>query len=166
MLAMKLLADRGIGPAQTHELAEWCALGIFQQAISEFDAWEGPIDRAPVKSPKSESDFEGRFAHLSGNERRTILAIEINHEWWTRISSYLRNSLFLQLGKPIITMGSYFAWLPNGEHHFDVSLDSIFESQIRMDGAAVILDFRPLASLLIERAGRSLCHVEWEESTE
>lgn len=162
MLAMKSLADRGIGPSHTHELAEWCGYGIVFNAIAIFEAWEGELDNAPIDHPLRAANFDNTLDHLSGKARDAWIEAEISAEWWGRLARYLRNGLWRQLGKPQIAPGAYFIWWPDGDHRFDESLESAFDGKVGAPGAAVVLDFRPLARLLIDRAGRALCHVEFE----
>lgn len=141
MLSMKLLADRGIGPKLSFEVAEYCALGITGCALKWVDSWEG------------DHLSEKLFEHTRAKE-------------WGTVSAFLTRQLWRAQTRPPLQPAGCFIWWADGDHvfreSFDEAISQLSTSDSKTDGAIVVLLFDSIASMLIDRAGRALCHVEIE----
>lgn len=167
MLTMQLLAARGIGPQQSVEIAEWCALGIARDVLAGTDAWEGEPHLAPIdfSIPKIDETGERLAEKMPETERASFLE-KYDARWGAR-QRYLINSLWRMLDKPRVIPGKCFVWWADDSHSFEVSFDdaigNMFSSDPKTQGPMVVLEYFSLSTLLMERAGRAFCHIEFED---
>lgn len=176
MLVIRLLSDRGIGPAQTAQapslafgdIASICAVGALGNAFSWSDAWEGDLEDIPTSMVIPEdAEIESFVLDIVSSNRSeggaTVFHKPSMPQWRAR-TRYLIKHLWRERSLPLVTPGKIFIWWANGEHKFANSLESemaeMFSWDPRTCGPIVVLDYNSLASMLIERAGRALCHVE------
>lgn len=176
MLVIRLLSDRGIGPAQTAQtpylafgdIAAICAAGALGNAFSWRDAWEGDLEEIPTSMTIPEDAEAESFVLDIISSNRSENGPTVFHKpsipQWHARTRYLIKRLWREQSIPLITPGSMFIWWANGEHKFANSLESEMSQMLSSDprtcGPIVVLDYNSLASMLIERAGRALCHVE------
>ncbi|WAC24645.1 MerR family transcriptional regulator [Blastomonas sp. SL216] len=176
MLVIRLLSDRGIGPTQTAQapslafgdIASICAVGALSNAFSWVDAWEGDLDEIPTSMTIPEdAEAESFVLEIISSNRSENIATVFHKQsvpQWRAKKRYLIKQLWRERSIPLVTPGSMFIWWANGEHKFANSLESemaqMFSSDPRTCGPIVVLDYNSLASMLIERSGRALCHVE------
>ena len=152
MLAMKVLADRGIGPAQSYEQAGWCSLAIVSAALEWSEAWEG--DHMDVPEVDPDADWGAK-------------AFCLRRELWDKrpndISTPLQmtgRSLFLWYSED----PRRFIWWADGTHGFHASVDTALSELVSSDpkvaGPIVIMDLDALGSTMIVNAARPFVHVK------
>lgn len=176
MLVIRLLSDRGIGPGQTAEasyahcgdIAGVCSSGILLHAFRWIDAWEGDMADLPTQpilpeEAKVESVLFTMLSSIPDEAGETVLHKASIGQWRAR-ADILVKRLWRDRGLPFVSPGRIFIWWADGKSQFANSLEgemtNIPLSDPRTSGAIVVLDFTSLASMLQERAGRALCHVE------
>lgn len=167
LLAMKALADRGVGPQITREIAPLCAAGIAWEALGGKDAYEGDHQRTfdwqPEQfRPKREGDPE-LHAMLS----KIVPDLPPLTEWdagWSEKADWLRQQI-MRLKGYRFTPASKFIWWADGSETWHNSLDEAFAGLSHLDpklsGPVIVLDLAALGWVLSERAGRPFVHVEF-----
>jgi DNA-binding transcriptional MerR regulator len=134
---MKWMAERGVGPQQTHEIAEWAARGIVWEIFSVVDGWEG--------------------------DHRAVLPPKFQHEWGLQ-RNYLIGKIWALGSHPRVIPGQFFIWWADGEHTWTPSIDLIRNNMTsddsRLSGPFICVDQMAMAGTIQERAGRAFCHVE------
>lgn len=144
LMVMKMLADLGVGPSGTGEIARLCSVGIAYHALLWIGAYEGDhllfseIDRAP-----------GQELGWGDNAPRLAQAV-------------LSDSLGHRMDPPRF----YIRWA-NGEGSFSHSLDRAFSFKATFSpqfaGPVFVFDLESIASNLIDGAARPFVHVEIDE---
>jgi hypothetical protein len=174
--ALKLLADRGIGPQQSKDVIDFCGRGMAWFGLESVDAYEGDHHRVFEWQPDL-------YAQLKANTAANQEAIKL---WVTRFESgaaprdvqlelrqgpswgdqagWLRRRIFTDRGFPRLIPSRFFIWWADGSHVFHHSLEVAFNKKLSGEeavaGAVLILDLEALGSALSERAQRPLAHVE------
>jgi hypothetical protein len=176
---MKALADRGIGPSETHEVATIAAAGIVSRMASWFDFWEGDADLAltwsGVTLPECETDeakAKSILKALGMLGRQDLLDHLLKKTGslpsnWNIKSRWLVSQLLAERGFPMTT-DQYFIWWPNRSATFEASVDDALKKFVsrngEVSGAIVLLDLTGLGSALGDRTVRSFVHVELPKS--
>ena len=169
-LVMKLLADRGIGPTLTKEIAHWCGVGIIWLILKDVDAYEGdhlrvfewlPEDQRPAsRSTGEDIDEEVRkLAEAAG------IDVGLMGGSWGPKGSWLARQILRLRGCGGVVPARHFIWWADGSHVWHVDLNKAFDGfswDPRLSGPVIVLDLGALASLMMERAGRAFVHVEFE----
>lgn len=172
MLTMKVLADRGVGPQQSKEVAEWCAAGICFHALAWKDSYEGDHERThdwqpEAMRPKREMDPETYAITAAAALKHgfTFPPIEDFDAGWSEKADWLRKQVLRLKGYPRVIPAPYLLWLADGTHMFTAGVDeflgSMASSNESLHGPLILLDLSALATALATRAGRPLVHVEF-----
>lgn len=188
MLAMKLLSDRGVGPQASQAVAEWCAVGIVWEVLTDFEAWEGDHaaalswikrpdgmprpTREDIQSVLRAIRVQNDLPPMSDEEVNDLVPpLNIRPDEWSQLEQceWLTKNLYRQRGLKF-TVAPYFIWWADNSHIFHVSLDRAFQdftiADAQVSGAVVVLDLAALASGVMERSGRPLVHVEFARDEE
>lgn len=168
VFVMKLLADRGVGPVHSKEVADWCAIGILWHALKTVDAYEGdhlrtfdwePEDHRPKPDPAMQAKLK-EIAEAAGME----LPEGADGTWGVK-ADWLTRQVLRQRGHGRVIPARFFIWWADGSHEWHVSLDQAFSgssSDAKYAGPVIVLDLGAVAETMSERAGRAFVHVEFE----
>jgi DNA-binding transcriptional MerR regulator len=168
LLTLKLLSDRGIGPKAAAEVVDWCGYGIAYHTLDSVDAYEG--DHLRTNEARGLTDIP-----LSDAERafitQTIEAAGLDYEVptvrWSDKADWLRGQIYRARTRTGVIPGSTFIWWADDSHTFHTSVDEAKSEMTtgdpRLAGPVVVLDFKALAYMLSERAGRAFVHVEFPD---
>jgi hypothetical protein len=164
--AIKLLADRGIGPATSTEVTELIAEGIAFHALASSAAFEGEHP-AIDQLPKTSNAFEMRKALEDLAEKaRPGDKFDLSGApvAWMASTNQLARTVLRQFGtwkgSGRVLPARFFIWFADGSHNWVASIDSAFfyaeseEIPERLTGAIAILDQYALGRTLMERANR------------
>lgn len=166
MYVMKLLSDRGIGPALSHTAADWCAAVVTAGALSHIDAWEGEPEKALTwhSAFASPPPVNPILAKVLGEAGETIPEYG---SLWEKQFPYLIGQVWQQAGRPRVMPASVFIWWADGSHHFDLSFDNAIGNVSHLDpkvcGPIVIIDLNGLGFQIVSRSPRPFVHVEFIE---
>lgn len=171
---MKALADRGVGPSETFEIAKIAAVGIVSRMAFWFSYWEGDADLAltwpGVTLPECETDeakAQSILKALGMSGRQDLLDHLLKKTGslpsnWNIKSRWLVSQLLAERGFPMTEQ--YFIWWPNCLTTFEASVDDALERfkslNGQVSGAIVFLDLTGLGSALGDRTARPFVHVE------
>ncbi len=137
MTVMGMLAEHGIGPKRSNLDSVWSAQFIAYRALEFREAWEG-------------------------DDTRSFPSID---EKWR--APALLNTIWREARLSAIMPTRYTVWWANSEATFINSVDEEVEryvsSETSLAGPFLVIEHTPIASLIIDRAGRALCHVEWSD---
>lgn len=139
MVAMKALADRGIGPSVTADVADTLATGIVMAALTWRNAWTGDVDAA------SEHAVPDWAVHAK----------------WAAQSAHLTTGLYMAHGVEAPS-GAFVAWFADGSTAWSDHPGTFFaetSGNPKYAGAVVILDTNALGTVLLDRAGSALVSV-------
>lgn len=168
LLALKLLSDRGIGPKAAAEVVDWCGYGIAYHSLDSTDAYEG--DHLRTNEARGLTDIP-----LTEAERNIIVkAMEgagvdypVPTVRWDDKAYWLRGQVYRARARTGVIPGSMFIWWADDSHTFHTSVDKALSDMTsgdpRIAGPIVVLDFKALAYMLSERAGRAFVHVEFPD---
>lgn len=174
MLALKTLADRGVGPAVGQGVASWLAVGIAWHVLNSVDAYEGDHfrtnearglpPRPPMTYPPGPKGvvFKAAMEHLVS---KGLLSEEDLERRRGFDGDWLAKQVIRLKGYPRIIPAKFFIWWADGTHTFAASLDAAFgdggATDDRWGGAVIVLDLDGIASTIMQRAGRPFVHVEF-----
>lgn len=174
LLAIQILADRGIGPALTakaddgFDIASIIATGILSSLFGWVDAYEGDhLSFKPGLPPRtSEPLDEATVDQLLAAAARTGIRLTreqlLNSEWQTR-SEILKRRALTAAGCGRVIPARFLIWWANGKHVWEFDLQKAFgdtSDDPRYHGATIVIDQDAVASMLLERAGAPFAHVE------
>lgn len=168
IFVMKLLADRGVGPVHTKEVADICAIGILWHALRTVDAYEGDHEQTfdwepEAHRPKHDASVLDRLNEIceaAGME----LPKRMDSTWGVK-ADWLTRQVFRQRGHGRVIPARFFIWWADGSHEWHVSLDQAFSGSsfdMKYAGPVIVLDLGAVAETMSERAGRAFVHVEFE----
>jgi hypothetical protein len=169
MLVLKVLSDRGIGPAASVEEADWCAAAIVWAAMGDREAWDGQHDEAltwveQYRTPPPPDPFLTNLLKVANEGGADVPIPEVGSHWSDQ-RDYLRRRLWAHAGRPRVIPAPLFIWWADGSHTFHASFDAarggLFSTDPRVDGPVIVLDMDALGAALATRAGRPLVHVEF-----
>lgn len=169
MTVLKLLADRGIGPALSHEEAEWCALAAVHSAFRDRDAWDGEHKQAltwldEYASPPPVDPMIVAFVERA-NEQGADVPVPTEGSHWGEQSLYLTRRLWRHTKQARVLPAPLFIWWADGSHTFDTSFEkargATFSTDPKVAGPIIILDLDAVGGTLVDRAGRAFAHVEF-----
>lgn len=168
---IQAMGDRGIGPSQIAKLGDrWdiasiAALGIAWEILSSKEAFEGDLDAFPLGIPPRAPLSNEEIAHTIAEADRLGIRLtkeDILSDWGHR-ADLLKKTIFTDLNFPPVRPERFFVWWANGEHSWENDLARAFleaaDSPL-LQGAAIVLDQRAVAGLLLERAAGPFAHVE------
>ncbi|MFT3724633.1 MAG: hypothetical protein QM773_13750 [Hyphomonadaceae bacterium] len=165
--SMKELADRGVGPVHSKDVAEWVAIGAMYHATTFREAYEGDHYRTfewvpekdrpkPVPDPRFEKWAEERGIELPPPS-------DIS---WPAQSQFLSRRVLRRHNSSGVIPARYLVWWADESHSFVESIDEAFDDEVssspKCAGPVMVRDLQAMGSLLIERAGRALVRVEYE----
>lgn len=168
LLALKMLADRSVGPAASKDVMPWVTVGIAWHALLWIDAYEGDHERCnearglpPKRVDPATIERFGAMAEAVGLTREQMEAHRSGFD-----GDWLARQVIRLKGYPRIIPAKFFIWWVDGSHSFAESLDAAFSNGVSSDerwsGAVIVLDLGGVASVLQTRAGRPFVHVEFE----
>lgn len=161
----KMLADRGIGPAESHGILQYCAAGIVWHALQLVDAYEGDHQRAlewqdEVLGRVWDDDVAGPVEQAAKDA-----GIELPEGWrtsrWGHQANWLARMVLKRNGMHFAP-GRFFVWPPEGEPTWTHDAAAVFERTDVPAGPVIILDLESLGNELVERTARPLVHVEFD----
>lgn len=142
MITLNALANRGIGPSLSKQVSEICAKAIVYSALAWSNAWDGD----------AHSDLAWR-------------KIQPHIKKWDGKSEYLITQLWQSLKIPLAFPAPCFIWWADGTHCFSYSYDFAISNMLSDDprtaGPVIILNLNSLGTVMLDRAGRELAHVEF-----
>ncbi len=142
MLFVRSMSDRGIGPSQSVEVAEWAVQRIVWSALSWINAFEG--------------DHEIAFLEDVRDVPNDVL--------WGRIGDRLMRQFFRENNKVRVLPAPIFIWWADGAHDFHVSLDLAIDqlsgSDPKLLGPIVVMCLESVGNDLLDRAACAFVHVE------
>jgi hypothetical protein len=168
VFVMKLLADRGIGPVHSKEVADWCAIGVLWHALKAVDAYEGDHHRTFEWEPE---EFRPKpDPSLVAAVKKMVAAAgeelpEGTDFTWGAKADWLTRQILRQRGHGRVIPARFFIWWADGTHGWHESVDQAFSdssSDPRYAGAVIALDLGAIAGTMSDRAGRAFVHVEYE----
>lgn len=168
--ALKLLADRGIGPQQGKEVVDWLAIGIVGYALQFRDAYEGEHDEFEhLMGAGDSADDLHRVVEKIAEKARPGDKFDLSGapaSWLASANTFARQILREHgrvRGAGRVMPARFFVWWADGTHRWDQSIDASFsatKSEAATTGAVVVIDQFALGKALAGRAGRPLVHVE------
>lgn len=165
-MVLKALSDRGIGPASAREVAAWCSAGIIWRAVQWPEAIDGDLSPLIADVPAEVLAAEEEQARQVLDrllQHRGSRAIPTHDPHFHRKGERVAKAVFRQRGLARAIPGRFFVWWPHGEPTFHNWIDEAFSGlsdDPRYSGAAIVLDLDALGSVLLDRAGRPLVHVD------
>lgn len=169
MLVLKVLADRGIGPAAAREEADWCAASVVWAAMDSRETWDGDADQALMwveqyRTPPPVNPVLVEFL-TKANENGANVPIPDVGSHWSDQRDYLRRRLWTHVRRPRVIPCPLFIWWADGSHTFHVSFDKarseLSSLDAKVDGPVIVLDMDALGAALATRAERPLVHIEF-----
>lgn len=172
MWALKLLSDRGIGPQQGCDVADWLSGGIMMHALQHRHAYEGDSaalqDLRDVEAPEDLArHVEAAAEKARPGEQYSLGSAPMS---WLAMTNKLARAVLRKHGRPKgigrVLPARFFVWFADGTHRWDESIDACFSGAKRATtGAVVVLDQFALGKALVENAGRPLVYVEDEDDS-
>jgi hypothetical protein len=143
--ALKILADRGIGPQIGKQVASWLAYGIAYHALREIDL-EDQVRKNLVARLRKKT-FEGIESFITRTTRT-------ESPWINQTLKRLAHSR----GQKAFIPSRFLIWWPDGSYEWSETVGStILAEEDRQGGGAVIfLDQMALGRELRRRAGKPL----------
>jgi hypothetical protein len=170
LLALRVFSERA-GPIMARQIAAAACLGIAWAALGWHDSWAGDHDLtlswdADTFTSIQEGDARARRAILAmkpgGGADLAAVLQTIPRHWGTQ-ADWLRGEVW-RLRRIEIRPPRFVSWLADGSVAFSESLDAVFDSggtgDPRFHGGALVADLEALGTVLGERAGRPLFHME------
>ncbi|MEO3428922.1 hypothetical protein AAFN88_08715 [Pelagibius sp. CAU 1746] len=147
MWALRLLAERGIGPQQSRKAAAWLAAGIVHEALQHRQAYEGDFEAAALRGAHPDDNVQDRLDVLA--------------RWIVQERSRPR-------GAGQVLPARFFVWTGDGKRRWVDSVDAWFDDidggRRKGAGAVIVMDQRALGRRLLDLARRPFVHVEEGEA--
>jgi hypothetical protein len=143
--ALKILADRGIGPQISKEVASWLAYGIAYHALREIDL-DDQVRKNLVARLRKKT-FEDIDSFITRTTRT-------ESPWINQTPKRLARSK----GQKAFIPSRFLIWWPDGSYEWSETVGStILTEESRLGGGAVIfLDQMAIGRALRRRAGKPL----------
>lgn len=172
LLALKLLADRGIGPKEGKEVSDYIAAGIVRFSLQSKMAYEGncsEVDELPRKL-SVKGLREAIETKVAAARQGHIVNLSDAPVQWLASTNKVSRHVLRQHNKPTgigkVVPGRFFLWFADGSHLWDKEIEKHFEADdvesvdVKTAGPVVVLDQFALGRLMLERAGRAFVYIE------
>lgn len=175
LLAIQILADRGIGPALTakaddgFDIASIIATGILSSLFGWVDAYEGDhlsfeLD-VPLRPAEAELDdiIVAQLIDAASRQGVSLTRDQLTGSEWRTRADVLKHRALRAAGCRRVVPVRFFIWWANGEHAWEFDLQKAFGDESddpRYHGATIVIDQDAVASMLLKRAGAPFAHVE------
>ncbi|MDZ4760075.1 MAG: hypothetical protein SGJ21_03265 [Alphaproteobacteria bacterium] len=171
LMVMSSLADRGVGPVHSGEIAQWAAIGIMWHTLHHVDSYEGDHERTFEWEPEGRGTKRPMDAAVinaledRGIELPEKVKFEPRISWGVQAGWMARR--IISRRRSHVIPERFLIWWANDDHVFHRSLDEAFNYHVTSDpecaGPVIVLDLQAMASTLGDRAGRALVRVEYDK---
>ncbi|MHA6642979.1 hypothetical protein [Mesorhizobium sp. A623] len=170
LLALRLLAERRIGPQQGKLVSDWLAAGITRFALQSRRAYDGDaaeIQKLPDDTNKAamREALEKLAAQAAPGSTFSLSGAPIS---WLAGANRLSRMVLKMHNKPEgigrALPARFFLWFSDDTHTWHESVDKCFEEEGCADGLLagpiVVLDQHAIGEHLLKMAGRAFVYVE------